>query len=174
MAPTQVRSVVLMQLQYLRLLLAVVATSVVLLVTNVSFMVRRNTRSPLLNGMLLAWILALIYGGACGMISAMRNRTAMAAHVVACWLIIAALHIWFILDSSHFGKLLPPSSNWSLIAQVFCDLLCVVFVAAMALLLRWHQFVLHDASVKLQALSAHTVVPVRSSQGGAVEVHVVV
>lgn len=158
----------------MRLLLAVAATSMVLLATNVSFMVRQNTRSPLLNGMLLAWILALIYGGVCGMIAAVRNRLAMAAHVVVCWLIIAAFHVWYIVDSRHYGTLLPQSSNWSLIAQVFCDLLCVVFVAAMALLLRWHEFVLHDASVKLQALSAHTVAPIPASQGNAVEIHVVV
>lgn len=160
-----------MQVQYLRVMLSVVATSTVLLAANVSFVVRQSTRSPLLNGMLLVWIVTLVSGEVYGLIAALRNRLAFSAQEAVYWLVMAALHVWYMLDGRHDVPLLSQSDRWSLLAQVFCDLLCVVCITAMALLLRWHAFVLRDASAKLQALGAHTVRPM---PGNAVEIHVVV
>lgn len=176
MAPARDRSWRLLrsvQVQYLRLVMSILVTFSAMFAANVSFMVRRSTRSPLLNSMLLVWIIALLYGGVSNTIAVVKNRVIIAALVVGCWLIVAALHIWYLVDN-HYVTLLQQSSRWSLIAQVFCDLLCVVFIAVMALLLRWHEFVLLDTSVKLHALRDNAVAPSPANNPTVMEIHVVV
>lgn len=156
--------------QYLRLLLAVIAVSMVLLAANVSFMLRRNAKSPMLNVLVLTWISALLYGGLCGLVAAFKNRLAMAAHVVACWLLIAVLHVWYLVDGRHRVMLLPHTSNWSLIAQIAADLLCVAFIAAINLLMRWQ--------LKHHPLNFHTVIPMpaktSSTPSTATNIHLLV
>lgn len=147
--------------QFLRLLLAVVATSMLLLALDMAWMLAKSTTShpEMLQIVLLTWISALLYGGVCGLIAALKNRLAMAAHVVACWLLIAVLHVWYIVDGRHRLLYLPQASSWSLIAKISADLLCVVFVAVVALTLRWKRVLLGSGGLML-----HTVAPVACDQ----------
>lgn len=147
--------------QFLRLLLAVVATSMLLLALDMAWMLAKSseTHPEMLQFVLLTWISALLYGGVCGLIAALRNRLAMATHVVACWLLIAGLHVWYIVDGRHRLLYLPQASSWSLIAKISADLLCVVFVAIVALMLRWKRVLLGSGGLML-----HTVAPVACDQ----------
>lgn len=169
LSSTQCMLLLPVHVQYLRLLLAVIAVSMVLLAANVSFMLRRSAKSPMLNALLLTWISALLYGGLCGLVAAFKNRIAMAAHVVACWMLIAVLHVWYLVDGRHRVMLLPRTSNLSLIAQVAADLLCVAFIATIGLLLRWQ--------LQHQALNFHAVMPLPAKTAGspaATNIHLVV
>lgn len=137
-----------------RLLLGVVAVSMLLLAFNLVWMLSYSPRlqSDMLQAVLLIWISALLYGGVCGLTAALGNRLALAAHVVFCWLLIAALHVWYLVDGRHRLLHLPQATSWTLIAKSSADLLCIVFVAVMALVMR--------RSRVSSGLMLHTVMPI--------------
>lgn len=156
------KSLILLQRfhQLARLLLAVVAVSMLLLAVNLVWMLSNSSahQPTILQAALLIWLLALLYGGVCGLVAARSSRLALAGHVVACWLLIAALHVWYLVDSRHRLLHLPQASSWSLIAKTSADLLCILFIAVMALVLRWNRVLLPSTG----GLMLHTVVPMSS------------
>lgn len=122
----------------LRLLQAIAAVSMLVLALDMVCMLNKSseTHPEMLHAALLTWISALLYGGVCGLVVTLTSRLPMATHVLVCWLLIAVFHTWYLIDGHYRLDLLPPSSSWVLMAKISADLLCVLFVAGVALAMR--------------------------------------
>lgn len=141
----------------LRLLLAIVAVSMLLLAINVTWMLANSSESHsgVLHAVLLTWIFTLLYGGVCGLIAAFKNRAVLTAHVAVCWLLVAGLHIWYIVKGRHQLLHLPQSSSWTLLIKISADVLCVTSIVVAALLIHWNRALLSAGGIML-----HAVIPI--------------
>lgn len=118
----------------------VIALWIILLASAHNNSSAQSTHPVLLNAVLAVWVVALLYGGVCGLVAVARDGLAPAVHTLVSWLLVSVLHAWYLFVGRHTVTTSAPYDDiWNAFAQVLADALCSTLIAGFVLVLRSHR-----------------------------------